>query len=201
MQALTVLLCIWILPLFITVYNPFNNITKESWLVKNQSSLKVDGKTNINTFSCVVPTYEREKDMIVCEKTSKGCTVNSKLFIPVESFDCYHRIMTKDLQKTLKSHTYPYMMIDFKSFSKVPSQLNSGSNFTANADITLAGNIRNYTIQFTTKRSDADRIELIGKKVILFTEFGLTPPSKLGGTIKVKDELDVEFRLHLKKIE
>jgi hypothetical protein len=173
--------------------------SKESWLVKNLSTLKVDGKTNINSFSCIVPSYDRANDVITCEKSTQGCKVSSQLIIPVESFDCYHRVMTKDLQKTLKSHKFPHMVIDFNSFSKLPSSLVHGSSFTGNADIKLAGVSRNYTIQFTSKKSNDENIELIGKRTILFTEFGLTPPSKLGGTIKVKDELQVEFRLFLKK--
>lgn len=173
--------------------------SKESWLVKNISTLKVDGKTNINSFSCIVPSYDRSNDVITCEKTTQGCIVSSQLIIPVESFDCYHRVMTKDLQKTLKSHKFPHMVIDFKSFSKLPSHLVHGASFTGNADINLAGVSRNYTIQFTSKKTNDENIELIGVKSIKFTEFGLIPPSKLGGTIKVKDELQVEFRLFLKK--
>lgn len=199
MYAFLFKILLWSFPLLVG-YLAISTDTQESWSVHHKSSLRVDGQTNINTFSCVVPSYERQNDIILCEKTTNGCKVKSQLLIPVDKFDCYHKIMTKDLQKTLKSHAHPYMSIDFRSFSKIPSQLSSGATFTANADITLAGVNKNYTIQFTTKKLSNETIELIGKKIILFTEFGLVPPSKLGGTIKVKDELDVEFRLHLIKI-
>lgn len=175
---------------------------KEIWMVKNSSTLKVDGKTNINAFTCFVPSYEKYNDVLVCHKSQNlPCKVQGQLTIPLESFDCKHRVMTRDLQKTLKSHIYPEMYIDFKSFSALPSHLSLGATFTGNADITLAGKIRNYVIQFSYKKTNSDNIELIGRRTILFSEFGLTPPSKLGGAIKVKNELEVEFRLHLKRIE
>ena len=74
-----------------------------------------------------------------------------------------------------------------------------GMIFTGKADIVLAGVTRSYDIKFTTLANTSSELELLGKKTLLFTDFGLTPPSKLGGTIKVKNELDVEFKLLLKK--
>jgi YceI-like domain len=175
----------------------------EIWLVKSNSSLKVDGKTNINSFNCVVPSYGKV-DTLICYRPSAmsdPCRVESKLIIDIENFDCHHRIMTKDLQKTLKSHTYPFMIIDIKSFSRILSSVSHSTMITGKADITLAGVLKNYTINFSYRQTGPDNVELIGTRAILFSDFGLKPPSKLGGTIKVKDQLDVEFKLQLKKVK
>jgi hypothetical protein len=175
----------------------------EIWLVKSNSSLKVDGKTNINSFNCVVPSYGK-MDTLICYRPSsinEPCRVESKLIIEIENFDCHHRIMTKDLQKTLKAHTYPSMIIDIKSFSRILSSVTHSSSITGKADITLAGVVKNYTINFSYRQIGSDNVELIGTRAILFSDFGLKPPSKLGGTIKVKDQLDVEFKLQLKKVK
>lgn len=175
----------------------------EIWLVKSNSSLKVDGKTNINSFNCVVPSYGK-MDTLICYRPSsinEPCRVESKLIIEIENFDCHHRIMTKDLQKTLKAHTYPSMIIDIKSFSRILSSVTYSSSITGKADITLAGVVKNYTINFSYRQIGSDNVELIGTRAILFSDFGLKPPSKLGGTIKVKDQLDVEFKLQLKKVK
>ena len=175
----------------------------EIWLVKSNSSLKVDGKTNINSFNCVVPSYGK-MDTLICFRPSsinEPCRVESKLIIEIENFDCHHRIMTKDLQKTLKAHTYPSMIIDIKSFSRILSSVTHSSSITGKADITLAGVVKNYTINFSYRQIGSDNVELIGTRAILFSDFGLKPPSKLGGTIKVKDQLDVEFKLQLKKVK
>ncbi|MBK7807206.1 MAG: YceI family protein [Saprospiraceae bacterium] len=175
----------------------------EIWLVKSNSSLKVDGKTNINSFNCVVPSYGK-MDTLICYRPSsinEPCRVESKLIIEIENFDCHHKIMTKDLQKTLKAHTYPSMIIDIKSFSRILSSVTHSSSITGKADITLAGVVKNYTINFSYRQIGSDNVELIGTRAILFSDFGLKPPSKLGGTIKVKDQLDVEFKLQLKKVK
>lgn len=179
-----------------------SNLNKEIWLVKSQSTLKVDGKTNINSFNCVVKSYNRE-DTMVCNKSlsiDASYDVTSQLIIPIEYFDCHHNIMTRDLQKTLKASTYPNMVIDFNHFSMLPSESIHIGKFLGNADIRLAGQTKNYTIYFTSRTLDNHSIELIGRKSIQFSDFRLVPPSKLGGTIKVKDQLDVEFKLYLFRI-
>ncbi|MBK8668713.1 MAG: YceI family protein [Saprospiraceae bacterium] len=192
-------------PYFLTILagKPiFDEDGNEVWLIKNTSSLTVDGKTNINTFECVVAHYGRT-DTLTCTKTAKaaaGYKVVSKLLIPIENFDCHHRIMTKDLQKTLKSEKFPHMVIEFRSLSTLPSAVGHETLFTGNADIRLAGVTKNFTIQFKSRKINTNNIEMIGTKAILFSDFHLIPPSKLGGTIKVKDQLDVEFKLIMAKI-
>jgi len=164
-----------------------NGSNSELWIITASSSLSVDGKTNINTFKCVVSSYG-----------NSFFKIKSILDIPVSNFDCHHKMMTKDLQKTLKMNEHPLMYIDIKSLNRLPNEaLQSGS--TGDIHISLAGAKVKYQLQFNGK-SYPNYLELVGKRHIHFSDFGLIPPSKLGGTIKVKDQLDVEVRLHMRKI-
>jgi hypothetical protein len=190
----------WII-VFLFFFPSTNESIKESWQVKSISTLKVDGKTNINSFSCNIPSYDRENDVLTFEKSTNGYNVIGKMTIPIVNFDCHNRMMTKDLQKTLKSTQYPEMLILFKNFTHLPSTTNKGSTLVGMADIKLAGTTKMYEINFTTLNNQPNEVELLGQRKILFSDFGLTPPSKLGGTIKVKNELEVEFRLLLKRMK
>ncbi|MBL0026412.1 MAG: hypothetical protein IPO98_16120 [Saprospiraceae bacterium] len=174
---------------------------QEVWLVSASSSLRVDGKTNINSFNCVVSSYGKI-DTLICDLNKSGLPyykINSILEIPVVNFDCHHNIMTKDLQKTLKMKEYPSMLIDIKSLNKLPKEAVGGYSL-GEVKIFLAGTNKTYSIQFSGKNY-INQIEFVGSKTILFSDFGLKPPSKLGGAIKVKDELDVEVRLYLKRAD
>ena len=174
----------------------------ESWQVRTSSSLKVNGKTNINSFNCVVGSYERTDtiDLLTTQIANAEIKTSGKLLIPIERFDCHHKVMTRDLQKTLKHEQFPVMIIDFVRFSKSLEGLPTGSTVTAKAEITLAGAKKNYVIDFHLRQYTTKQIELTGTKPILFSDFGLKPPSKLGGTIKVKNELEVEIKLQLTRI-
>jgi len=169
--------------------------------VQHTSHLRVNGKTNVNQFNCVVPDYSGTDSLVCILPLSGGevCRVSGSMLIPIAAFDCHHRMMTKDLQKTLKMEEHPVMRIDFKNFSHLPSKLNTGASLTANAEIRLAGVTRRYNLIFVVKNVIGNNLDLKATQAILFSDFKLIPPSKLGGTIRVKDELEVMVSLHLRK--
>lgn len=175
--------------------------TREVWIVQHTSHLRVDGKTNVNQFNCVVPDYSGTDSLVCILPLSGGdvCRATGSMQIPISAFDCHHRMMTKDLQKTLRMEEHPVMRIDFKNFPQLPSKLNKGASLTANAEISLAGVTRRYNLNFAVKNVIGQTLDLKATQPILFSDFKLIPPSKLGGTIRVKDELEVMVSLQLKR--
>jgi hypothetical protein len=171
------------------------------WHVQHTSHLRVDGQTNVNQFHCIVPDY-KSLDSLVCLQAQAGidaCRVAGSMQIPIAVFDCHHRMMTKDLQKTLKMEQHPTMRIDFKNFSQMPSKLSQGGTLNANTEIRLAGVTKSYHLVFNVKNAAGHVLDLKGSLPILFSDFKLIPPSKLGGTIRVKDELLVNVSLQLRR--
>ncbi|MBK9253893.1 MAG: YceI family protein [Saprospiraceae bacterium] len=174
----------------------------EVWVINSTSSLKVDGTTNINSFTCQVLSYGKSDTIIYQNRSKQFGDIKMKgvMRIDVNNFDCKHKVMTKDLRKTLKSEEFPHMNINLITFSKLPSEAISSHDITGSVQIELAGKIQNYQVQYELKVLNKDNVQLIGTRTVLFSEFGIKPPSKLGGTIKVRDQLQVEFKLMLKKI-
>jgi hypothetical protein len=174
---------------------------REVWHVQPTSHLRVDGQTNVNQFHCIVPDYSGTDSLVCLHTQTMGdlCRVSGSMSIPISAFDCHHRMMTKDLQKTLKMEDHPTMRIDFKNFSQLPSTLYPGSKLTANAEIKLAGVTRRYNLIFVVRNTVGRSLDLKAEQPILFSDFRLIPPSKLGGTIRVKDELQVIVNLKLRR--
>lgn len=179
----------------------FAHAQKEIWLVKSASSLQVDGKTNVNQFTCHILSYGR-LDTLTCETTKSvdAVKVKSRIAIAVNKFDCGMKMMTKDLQKTLKQEEYPFLFIEFRQFSKMLSESKGVTTLSGVADISLAGTTQKYQIQCSSKRLNETEMVLSGSKIIKLTDFHLKPPSKLGGAIRVEDQMVVHFVLQLKRI-
>lgn len=172
----------------------------EMWIIEKHSNITVKGESNINSFSCQVPSYMHTDTMMFKTSVGDGSTsVESSLRIPVEFFDCHNRHMTKDLQKTLNITKYPYLYIKFTSFSTHPDNWKNGSKVTAKAHITIAGVTKQYNVTYQVQKNQSNKITLSGDQKVLFSAFNLKPPSKLGGTIKVKDELTVNMTMYLTK--
>ena len=102
----------------------------EVWIIKSSSSLEVDGSTNINNFSCKIHSYTQVDTLHFYpkEKTQNHIKVHGRLKLNVADFDCKHKVMTKDLQKTLQAQKHPHMIVKFLNFSEMPSTIPSNTS-------------------------------------------------------------------------
>jgi hypothetical protein len=165
------------------------------------SSLAVNGSTNINTFQCEITNYSLP-DTLACSRTAARGQVlpmNGRLQLDIQSFDCHNKMMTNDLRKTLKAKTYPHLSIRFISINSFPDFKNP-TRITGVVDIDLAGVTKRFEINYLFTVGSGQMVHLKGDRMINFSDFNLSPPSKLGGIIKAKDELSVEFKLNLKPL-
>jgi hypothetical protein len=194
-------------PLFLLIllfvlsgFTPADN-GRAIWVVLQGSSLTVNGSTNINTFQCVIPNYSMPDTVSLLRSSQKGVQLpmNGRLNLNVEDFDCHNKMMTSDLRKTLKAKTYPVLTVRFVSVNGFPD-LKNPAKITGIVDITLAGVTKRFEINYLFSSEEKQQIQLKGDQLIHFSDFNLTPPSKLGGVIKAKNELKVEFILHLKPL-
>lgn len=174
---------------------------KISWVVMQGSSLTVNGSTNVNTFQCDIANYNLP-DTLTCFKLQpRGAVLplTGKLNLNIDAFDCHNKMMTNDLRKTLKSKEFPILSVKFLTINSFPDFKNP-SKITGIVDIGLAGISKKFEINYYFTTDDKQQVHLKGDQKIHFSDFNLNPPSKLGGIIKAKDELLVEFKLNLKPI-
>jgi len=172
------------------------------WVVSQNSNLSVNGSTNINKFSCVVPAYDRTDTLFISKsKSNKEVSLSGSIGLNISSFDCHNSGMTKQLQKTLKEKQFPALHIRFLSLNKFPDLNAQPEMITGLVDIEIAGVSKRFEINYQINRDDQKTIHLLGSRVINFSDFNLVPPRKLGGMIKTKDELSVEFHMNIKAIQ
>ncbi len=168
------------------------------WEVLKSSSLTVDGKTNISSFSCSLGQYS-EKDTLIWQKgITKEIILSGELQMEVVSFNCHNTIMTKELRKTIKSIEYPLMTIHFLSLESMPLFNSKTEMIKGWVEVTLAGVIKKFEVNFLFHDEADKTFKLNGNHTFLFSDFKLVPPKKLGGLIKIKDDFDVNFQLQLK---
>jgi hypothetical protein len=188
-----------ILILVLSGFNPPDN--KAIWVIMQGSGLSVNGTTNINSFQCDINNYYAPDTLTLIRGIVKGqiLPMNGKLNLEIEAFDCHNRMMTSDLRKTLKAKLYPILAVKFLSINSFPDFKNP-TKITGIVDISLSGVNKRFEISYLFTGDEKQEVHLKGNQKIHFSDFNLTPPSKLGGVIKANDELLVEFRLNLKPI-
>jgi len=178
---------------------------KSSWIVQKSSSLSINGRTNINHFSCAVAQYS-EPDTITfqndgCRGKSGGIPLNGVLHVNIVDFDCRNRTMTGEFKKTLLYKQYPQLKIIFLNLERMPGFTSQSETLKGQVFIELAGVSKQFEMGYTSNREDPETVQLTGSRQLCFSDFGLQPPQKMGGLVRVNETLDVRFILCLRRIE
>jgi hypothetical protein len=171
------------------------------WILTKQCTLKVNGSTNINKFSCVIPEYT-QPDTLTFYKESKNelVRITGSMALDVQKFDCKNPMMTSDLRKTLKSKVYPKIIIKLLNLSRHPDPALKEGVVRGAVTIELAGTVKRFEVDYRYVMNGDKDLRLIGTKQVNFSDFNIDPPRKLGGMIKTNNELNVEFTLNIRNL-
>jgi hypothetical protein len=171
------------------------------WVVEKNSSLNIQGQTNVNNFQCDVTEYLNTDTLFYASNdgASKLNFTNSSLWIDIKEFDCHSRLITNDFRVALKSDKNPSLQITFLSLDQFTNPCTSQS-IKGIVDVTLANVTRRTELYYTIKTLPGNRIELKGSHLFTFSDFNLKAPKKMGGLIRTKDNITVNFHLYFKAI-
>lgn len=171
------------------------------WVVERNSSLNIQGETNINTFQCEVTEYLKA-DTLICAKnegTKKLYFTNNGLTIDVRRFDCHNKFITEDFRSALKADRNPSLKILFVTIDDFqPSQ--NIQRVSGTVIIELASAIKQVDIDYTVRSLPGNRIQMNGSHLFSFSDFKLKAPKKLAGLIRTRDEIKVSFQLFFKAL-
>jgi hypothetical protein len=168
------------------------------WVIVNGGSLKVDGSTNVNQFSCAITNYSKPDTISVARNKTQPVQLFGAIELDVQKFDCHNPVMTSDLRKTLKSKEFPHLVIRFISMNRYPEGTDETKGIVT---IELAGVTKQFEVDYKTVSTSSSFINLEGTRTVHFSDFNLVPPRKLGGMIRTNNELKVVFNLRIKVLD
>jgi hypothetical protein len=172
------------------------------WQVERQSRLVIRGNSNITAFSCDASEYKRSDTLALRRSVENGSLAfNGQLALQLIDLNCHNGIITSDLRKTLRVDEYPSLEIRFLSMENTAIEhLGAGLPVMCQLQIGLAGSSRIFNLPFYISSRNGQTC-MKGSKTFCFKDFNLSPPSRLGGLVKVKDEFLVEVNLLLNRIK
>jgi len=169
-------------------------------IVLPDSQLSIDGRTNVNPFKCHIPQYVGKDTLVLQEggNKSKPVFVKGSVSLDAASFDCGMAMMTSDFCKTIKSQSYPAIVIEFLMFERAPSYSVKEERFKGVLNISLGGTTNIFEVDCTIEMMPSGLIRLKGDRDFKFSDFQLEPPTRMFGLVRVEDSLKVSFNLVLK---
>ena len=103
------------------------NYSLARWVVEKNSSLNIQGETNINSFQCDVTEYLKPDTLVYTrnEAEKKLSFTNSCLSIDIKRFDCHSKYITEDFRSALKAEENPKLKIVFLSIEQFSNASNN----------------------------------------------------------------------------
>lgn len=170
-----------------------------------ESNISVDGETNVKDFSCRIDHEKETRPFTIwrhwCDYVLEF--ENLALQYRVNSFECGMKAMEGDLQDLLNSSQYPELTIDIR---KVTLDTNSSTMEVVKVQtlvyLSLAGVTKKVVIQNSYIQNLTEgRMVLGGSTKLDITDFGLKPPERLMGLVKVDKMITISYEVKIRADE
>jgi hypothetical protein len=122
-------------------------------------------------------------------------SVKTHAEIPISSLKSGHSGMDKNTYKALKSAQYPRIIynLDRISIRTQPQPPKMTATFDTTGRLSVAGATRTMPMTVTAEPLDDKQFQVSGEIAIKMTDFGITPPTALFGTLKTGDAVTIQF--------
>ena len=164
------------------------------------SELTIEGTSSLHDFHCktnklnayvdVDPGYA--KDLTKVARPIAAVKVN----IVVKTLTCGNSQMDRNMYSTLKADENQLIKYTLSGYDILNGTL-SPSAFTASTTGTLqvAGQEKPIAMRVTAERTSDGKAVAQGEQTLRMSDFGISPPSFMFGSLKVGDEIKVKFSL------
>lgn len=160
--------------------------------------LWVTGTSNIRSFTCrarmVNVSAEAAPEEFDRTKSDGLTAVRSAgLQVPVRSLDCGIGLQNRHLFETLDAATNP--AITFSLADYVVERSEGANNVRMQGLLRIAGTQRSLVVHGTVFRNASGQVILRGERLIDIRDFGIKPPRRFLGLLRVRNEVTVHFEV------
>lgn len=158
-------------------------------LENGESSLTVFGTSNLHGWKVDAEAQQgaiRFNNLETCEIDQLSLTVLT------ESLKGVKPGMAKTASEALKADKYKYILFTLTEVKDITKKNNGVFELQALGDLIIAGTKRSVPINFNVTINN-NKVKLEGRTLLKMTDFNLTPPEALMGTIKAKNDIMLKF--------
>ncbi|GAA4433704.1 hypothetical protein GCM10023188_23610 [Pontibacter saemangeumensis] len=163
---------------------------KESYLVVLGERITVKAATSMGNINCTYSSSRQGDTLFINRQVAQG--EGLMLRLPVKGFGCGNLLLTRDFQRTLKAGEYPLVRVEMLEL------VQEGQQLKGTLRLQLAG--KTQVLRGVNFASHAGN-KLSTTLCLSFSDFALATPHKLGGLVKVEEEMQVNVELLLAHLQ
>lgn len=158
--------------------------------LKNQeSSLQVLGTSSLHDWEVVA----KEQSGSITFKDMEAAEIEKISFeVIAESLKSGKSGMDKNIYKALNTNAHKKISYQLVTVKGVEAKGNGKFNAKTEGDLTISGTKKRVPLDFTLEISGG-KVRLTGEKKLKMTDFNVTPPKALMGTITTGNDITVKF--------
>lgn len=161
----------------------------EQYVSDNSSTeLSIAGTSTLHDWESKVKEF-------VIKATRNGNSISANLVVQVNSIKSGKPGMDNNTYKALKESDYPTI-----TFMAADLLIANGQTISGKGDLTIAGKTRRIPVTFSMASWLEGTITIVGEIKITMTDYGVTPPIALFGTVKTGDDIIFKINTTLKQI-
>lgn len=155
------------------------------------SSITIEGTSNVHDWRCTVPNVTGTMDATPNATGWSGLSALT-VTVPVNSIDCRNGTMNTNLRNAFNASANPTIRF---TLSNARVAAPSGGRFTvqANGTLAMAGQSRPITVTAQGVRNANGSIRFTGSVPVTMSQWGMTPPRAMAGTMRTGDRVTVSF--------
>ncbi|AEL27509.1 YceI family protein [Cyclobacterium marinum] len=168
-------------------------IAQQTYEVAPNPEMKVSGTSTLHDWDMI--SKEATGTASIRRSAGKVTAIQSvEVSMKVKSLKSGKSQMDKNAYNALKEEEYPEI-----TFSMLEAHQNGGNDWKVSGRLQLAGETK--SIPFSIKIApEGENIILSGLADIKLTDFNVTPPTAVFGTIKTGDEMTIHINMKLNPI-
>jgi polyisoprenoid-binding protein YceI len=171
---------------------------QEIYLINSsRSSLVVQGTSSLHDWEMIADKMNAKMEVVKNEKSINDIK-NVTFSIHSKDILSDNSIMNNKTQDALKSDKYQQIKFDLQSVSGLKISAVDFSGI-ANGNLFIAGKSRRIEVPFKGKINGNESLLITGNEKIKMSDFGITPPTAMLGTLKTGDEVTIKFELEFNK--
>lgn len=159
--------------------------------------IKVSGSSNVHDWSMMSTVMESKGEF-----TGNGENITAvhafSFQLAVKSLKSEHATMDSRMCKSVNESKYPTIIYKLTSATVTPGAKGKFL-IVSKGELTMAGVTQRISLDVTAMPNFNNSITISGAKKIKLTDYGIKPPSYMLGTMKVYNDLTIEFNLIYKK--
>jgi polyisoprenoid-binding protein YceI len=154
------------------------------------------GASNLRSFVCRTRSVGKAIDLQDYTRAAAllagdRVVTSARIEIPSRSLHCGIAQMNRHLRHTLRADEHPLIRFEMRGYDVVPGD--TAAAVRMEGALEVAGVERPISLTGTLRRDAGGSLHLVGRHPVRPSEFGVHPPRRFLGLLRVRDEVMVHF--------